>query len=49
MKRLNINTIDIQKLKEEDVFRTKDRKLYLKALKLAVDSGAISNPVLKKD
>ena len=45
---INFNTIDFQKLKEEDVFRTKDGKLYLKALKLAVDAGAISNLVLQK-
>ena len=45
---INTNTIDFQKLKEEDVFRTKDGKLYLKALKLAVDAGAISNLVLQK-
>ena len=45
---LDINTINLQKLKEEDIFRTKDGKLYLKALKLAVEAGAISNLVLQK-
>ena len=45
---LGANIIDFQKLKEEDVFRTKEGKLYLKALKLAVDAGAISSLVLQK-
>ena len=45
---LEVNIIDFQKLKEEDVFRTKEGKLYRKALKLAVDAGAISSLVLQK-
>ena len=39
---------DLQSIKEEPVFRTKQGKLYMKGLQLAVDAGAISSEILKK-
>ena len=40
--------IDFQTLKEEEIFRTKQGKMYLKGLHLAVEAGAISGMVLQK-
>jgi hypothetical protein len=40
--------VDFQSIKEEAVFKTKQGKLYMKGLQLAVNAGAISSEILKK-
>ena len=37
-----------ESIKEEAVFKTKQRKLYMKGFQLALEAGAISTEVLKK-